>query len=257
MLPDRHFTYSGRFTDKPWSPSNFGGASGEMMTLRRALATSNNVVTARVITELVTPPQVAFYARRMGIQSPLQPVASLALGTSDVTLLEITAAYCTIAGGGRYFEPSFVSRIEDRRGNVLYERSPSPAREAISPETAYTVVDMLRDAVRYGTATRLLGAPFRLGEYDLAGKTGTTQNSADGWFILMHPELVTGTWVGFNDRRVSFRSRYWGQGSHNALLIAGTFFRQAVDYPDLLIGRVPFPGPSDYALDESTRRVKR
>src|SRR5690606_27225301 len=96
-LPDRPFTYTGPFTHRPWSPANFSGATGRMITLRHALATSNNLITARVITELITPPQVTFYARRMGIESPMTPVASLGLGTSEVTLLELTAAYVTLA----------------------------------------------------------------------------------------------------------------------------------------------------------------
>ncbi|WP_243664084.1 penicillin-binding transpeptidase domain-containing protein [Rhodothermus marinus] len=133
---------------------------------------------------------VAFYARRMGIKSPLEEVPSLALGTSNVTLLELVSAYVTLASGGLYYEPTVVTRIEDASGNVLYEARPVP-REAISEETAYTVVDMLRDVIRYGTGTRIRWQ-FGLTRYDFAGKTGTTQNSADGWFILMHPDLVTG-----------------------------------------------------------------
>lgn len=245
-LPDSPFTYRGPFTQRPWSPTNFGGASGGMVTLSRALATSNNVITARIITQLVTPPQVAFYARRMGVQSPLLPVASLGLGTSDVTLLEMTAAYSTLASGGNYNEPHFVQRIENRDGDVLYE-APASATEVLSRQTAYTVVEMLRGTVEYGTAVRLRGQ-FGLGAYDLAAKTGTTQNNADGWFVLMHPELVTGAWVGFNDRRLSFRSRYWGQGAHNALFLVGTFFRSAVDASETLISNVEFPGADEYGL---------
>jgi penicillin-binding protein 1A len=178
-------------------------------------------------------------------------VASLGLGTSEVTLLELTAAYATLANGGKYYRPTFVRRIEDREGNVLYEADSEPAREAISSRTAYTVVDMLRGAVEYGTAVRLRSAPFKLGPFDLAAKTGTTQGGADGWFVLMHPDLVTGAWVGFNDRRVTFRSRFWGQGAHNALLLAGTFFRKAVDDPDVLISRDPFPGAAEYGIGTS------
>lgn len=219
-----------------------------MITLRHALATSNNLITARVITELITPPQVTWYARRMGIESPMTPVASLGLGTSEVTLLELTSAYVTLAAGGKYYRPTFVTRIEDRDGNVLYEAEPGPAREVLPSRTAYTVVDMLRDAVRYGTAVRLRGQQFRLGAYDLAAKTGTTQGNADGWFMLMHPDLVTGVWVGFNDRRVTFRSRFWGQGAHNALFVAGAFFRKAVDDPNVIISRNGFPGADQLGI---------
>ncbi len=254
VLPDRPLTYTGPFTRDPWSPRNFGGTSGGMVSLQRALATSNNLITARVITELVTPSQVAFYARRMGIESPLTPVASLGLGTSDVTLLEMAAAYSTLANGGRYFEPTFVTRIEDVDGNVLFNAEPGPAREVLSSRTAYTVVDMLREAVEQGTAVRLRGPQFRLGAFDLAAKTGTTQDGADGWFMLMHPDLVTGSWVGFNDRRITFRSRFWGQGAHNALFLVGSFFRKAVDDPDVLISRDAFPGSDAYGLGAPTER---
>ncbi|MDX1739889.1 MAG: transglycosylase domain-containing protein, partial [Rhodothermales bacterium] len=197
-----------------WRPGNSGGdslGSGQMLTLREGLARSKNTITGRLVM-LVSPREVAFYARRMGIQSRLEEVPSIALGTSDVSLLELTGSYSTLASGGEYHEPTVVTRIEDRFGNVLYEAEPRP-QMAISQETAYVVVDMMRDVIRYGTGVRMRGQ-FGLGEFDLAGKTGTTQNNADGWFMAMHPELVVGAWVGFNDRRITFRSDWWGQGAH-------------------------------------------
>jgi penicillin-binding protein 1A len=245
MLPDSAFTYRDPQSGQVWRPGNVGGFSGEMMTLRQALAHSVNTVTARLVT-LIGPNLAAFYAQRMGIKSRLEEVPSLALGTSDVTLLELVSAFSTLANGGLYYEPTVVTRVEDRYGNVLYEAEPAP-REALAEETAYTVVDMLRGAVDYGTAQRIRWQ-YGLRGHDLAGKTGTTQNSADGWFVLMHPELVTGAWVGFNDRRITFRSSFWGQGAHNALYLVGDFFRRAVNSPDVQIGNERFPSPEDYGL---------
>jgi penicillin-binding protein 1A len=183
----------------------------------------------------------------MGIKSHLDEVMSLALGVSDVTLLEMTSAYSTLANGGLYHEPTVVTRIEDRFGNVLYEAAPVP-EEALSEETAYTVVDMLRGGVEYGTGIRVR-TQFGLGEYDLASKTGTTQNAADTWFMMMHPDLVTGAWVGFNDRRIAFRSNWWGQGAHTALLLVGDYFRRATKLPEGPISlNNRFPDPAEYGV---------
>ncbi|WP_457652803.1 penicillin-binding protein 1A [Rhodocaloribacter sp.] len=242
-LPDSTFEYVD-VAGNVWSPKNTGESTGRMTTLREGLAHSMNTITGRLMLE-VGPSEVAFFARRMGIKSELDEVPALALGTSDVTLLELTSAYCTLANGGLYNEPSVVTRIEDRNGNVLYENDTAP-REALSEETAYTMVDMMRGVIQEGTGVRIR-YQFGLGDYDLAGKTGTTQNSADGWFILMHPDLVTGAWVGFNDRRITFRTDWWGQGAHNALFLVGDFFKRATEAGDL-ISDERFPDPADYGL---------
>lgn len=249
-LPDSSFTYVDPYTGDVWQPGNSGDFTSEqMMTLADALAQSKNTVTARVITQLVNPSLVAFYARRMGIESPLEEVPALGLGTSDVTLLELTAAYNTLANGGLHYDPVFVTRIEDRFGNVLYEHNPTP-EEALSEETAYTVVNMLRGVIfrQGGTGVRVRHQ-YGLGNFDLAGKTGTTQNSADGWFMLMHPDLVTGAWVGFNDRRVTFRTNWWGQGAHNALHLVGTYFRSLAESDEIELSEERFPRPEEFGLD--------
>ncbi len=251
-LPDSSYTYHVPGTEQVWTPGNFGDeSSGAMMTLRDALAQSKNTVTARVITQLVNPSQVAFYARRMGIESPLDEVPALALGTSDVTLLEMTSAYGTLASGGLHYDPVMVMRIEDRFGNVLYEHQPSP-EEALSEETAYTVVDMMRGIVNSsaGTGSRIRWQYGIPDSYDLAAKTGTTQNAADGWFIMMHPELINGAWVGFNDSRVTFRSTFWGQGAHNALFLVGDYFRKLTQAEDEFVSAEKrFPRPEEFDLD--------
>ena len=226
-LPDSVRTYEIPASDTTWSPGNFGGASGQSYTLSQGLARSMNTVTAGLVAEMglsSAPGQIAEYARRMGISTPLQKVPSIALGTSDVRLLNMAQAYATLASGGIRREPIVVRRVEDRFGNVLWESTPR-ASEVLSERTAYTVVDMLRGAIDYGTAIRIR-TQFGLSDYDLAAKTGTTQEAADTWFMLMHPNLVTGAWVGFNDRRLTFRTNWWGQGSHSALFLVGDFYNR-------------------------------
>jgi len=231
-----------------WSPGNSGEEmSREYITLRQGLAQSKNTITARLILE-VGPPTVAFYARRMGITSPLNEVPALALGTSDVNLLELTSAYSTIANGGLLYEPTLIWRIEDRTGNVLYEADPTP-KEALSEATAYTMVDMLRAVVRSGTGIRM-NAQYQMHEFDLAGKTGTTQYSADNWFMLMHPDLVMGSWVGFNDPSFRFRTDEWGQGAHTALHLVGSFLKQATKEEETFISKeARFPAPGRFGAN--------
>jgi penicillin-binding protein 1A len=169
---------------------------------------------------------VAETAREMGVRrSDLAEVPSLALGTSSVTLLEMTSAYATLARGGVYQEPRFMRRIENRDGEVLRVFEPEGER-VLSEKVAAQVTEMMRGVVERGT-----GQAVRDGwgiRADVAGKTGTTQGGADGWFLLMHPELVAGAWAGFNDPRVAFRTGHWGQGGNNALRVAAHLFQQAL-----------------------------
>ena len=188
--------------------------------MTQALARSINTITARVALE-IGPSTIAQYARRMGVQSELQAVPSIALGTSNVTLLEMVTAYSTIANGGLRNEPQVITRVEDRLGNLLWAPRSAP-QEVLSERTAYTVADMMRGVIDFGTGQRIR-TQFGLGDYDLAAKTGTTQDGADGWFIMMHPDLVTGSWVGFNDQRITFRTNAWGQGGRNALFLVGDY----------------------------------
>ncbi|MEM6783016.1 MAG: transglycosylase domain-containing protein [Bacteroidota bacterium] len=230
---------------RQWCPR--GGGSGGYVSLARGLATSNNIIAARLTRE-IGPARVALYAQRMGVQSPIDAVPSVALGASDVNLLEMTAAYATLASGGIYHAPTFVSRITDRFGNTVAAFYPEDTgQEALSASSAYTVVDMMRGAIEYGTATRI-SSKFGLGAYDFAAKTGTTQESADGWFIMMHPEVVVGSWVGWNDRRVSFRSDWWGQGGHSALYLVGDFARRLsrASDPAVRLAKTRFREPAGY-----------
>jgi penicillin-binding protein 1A len=193
----------------------------------------------------VGPAKVARLARVMGIrQSTLEEVPSLALGTSPVTLKEMVAAYGSIANGGAYIEPVFVTRIEDRNGRVLEEFSPRTPERALSRGVAYILLDAMRGVIDRGTGVAIRSR-FGL-RADLAGKTGTTQDNADGWFILMHPQLVAGAWVGFNDSRVTL-SDYWGQGAHSALPIIGDVFTSALR-SRVIDARVRFEAPDDNGL---------
>lgn len=212
---------------KVWRPTDMSGTSGRQITMREGLIHSKNTITAQVMQD-VGLPSVIKLARNMGIrQSKLSPVPSLALGTSPVTLLEMVNTYSTIAAQGQYRKPVFVRRITDRDGKVIADFATVAPERALSQAASETLIDILRGVVNRGTGTAVR---YRFGvNGDVAGKTGTTQNNADGWFILMHPNLVAGAWVGFNDNRVTMRSNYWGQGGHNAILLVGDFFKSALD----------------------------
>jgi len=206
-----------------WRPSDLNPPSNQPMTMRQGLMYSKNTITAQVMQE-VGPKRVVDLATRMGVnQSRLEAVPALALGSSPVTMLEMATAYGAIANGGDYRQPVVVTRIADRHGKVLAEFEGIEQR-ALPARVAQELVDMLRAAVNQGTGTAIR-SQFGI-TADVAGKTGTTQNNTDGWFMLMHPKLVSGAWVGFNDARVTMRSSYWGQGAHNALYLVGDFFRQ-------------------------------
>ena len=196
-----------------WRPTDDGPPSGREISLRDALAYSKNTITAQLM-QSVGPARVAKLAQAMGVrQSKLEAVPSLALGTSPVTLFEMVNAYGTIANGGIYREPTLVTRIDNAQGEVLAEFAPANAEPALSAQADYTLLDAMRGVVDRGTGSAIRS---RYGiRADVAGKTGTTQDNADGWFILMHPQLVAGAWVGFNDGRVTLRSDYRGQGAHS------------------------------------------
>ncbi|MDB5800330.1 MAG: penicillin-binding protein [Rhodocyclales bacterium] len=228
-----------RFTDGTvWRPTDMTGPSGEPMSLRQGLIYSKNTITAQVMQD-VGIPSIVGLAQAMGVnQSKLDPVPSLALGTSPVTLMEMASSYATIANQGEYHKPVFIKSIADRDGRVLARFGNDPPTRAMSQNTALELIDMMRGVVNRGTGTAV---KTRFGIVaDIAGKTGTTQNNTDGWFILMHPDLVAGAWVGFNDARVTMRSNYWGQGGHNAILIVGDFFRGSMN-SKIIDAKATFP----------------
>ena len=234
---------------KTWTPTNSGGAAtGDTLTLRDGLAQSKNTITAQIMDE-IGPGSVAHLARKMGIQSPLHAVPSLALGTSEVSLLELVSAYGPLANKGQYHPPLFITRIEDRTGRPIVTFAPE-VREALSPHSAYDILSMMRAVIDEGTGRRIR-TQFGI-QGDVAGKTGTTQNNADGWFILLHPRLAVGAWVGFNDRQVTFRTNFWGQGGHNALYVVGDFFRRVL-HKEPSWPKAQFDIPSGYIPPDSLR----
>ncbi|MES2102084.1 MAG: transglycosylase domain-containing protein [Pseudomonadota bacterium] len=206
-----------------WQPTDGGGPSGEMMTMREGLVQSKNTITAQVMQE-VGAEAVASFAQAAGVRdSKLDPVPSLALGTSPVTLLEMGNAYATLAALGERRAPLLIAQIADRNGKVLDSFESQPER-VLDQAVIEKLVDVMRGVVQTGTGAAIRGEWGVKG--DLAGKTGTTQNNTDGWFMLISPKLVAGAWVGFNDPRVTIRSNYWGQGGHNALRLVGAFMQQ-------------------------------
>jgi penicillin-binding protein 1A len=217
-----------RFTDgTTWRPTDNSGTTGRRLTLRDGLVYSKNTITAQVVQDVGVTPVVKL-AQGLGVrQSKLAQVPSIALGTSPVTLLEMVSAYSSIATQGEYHRPVFVRRILDRNGNVVADFGSQQPERVLSQASAVTLIDMMRGVINRGTGTAIRN---RFGiTADVAGKTGTTQNNADGWFIMMHPNLVAGAWVGFNDNRVTMRSNYWGQGGHSAILLVGDFFKATLD----------------------------
>jgi len=239
-----------------WKPTDAGGPSYAPMTLRQGLMYSKNTITAQAM-QLVGPARVAALAKAAGVrQSKLEEVPSLALGTSPVTLKEMVAAYATIANDGRYIEPIIVTGVEDRVGRVLERFAAKPPEVAMPAAIAQTLVDVMRGVIDQGTGARIRGS-FGI-RADVAGKTGTTQNNTDAWFILMQPQLVAGAWVGFNDNRVTMASS-WGQGSQGALPIVGEVFRLAIKGKVIdgerqfaaprLAAPEPVPVPVDPALE--------
>jgi penicillin-binding protein 1A len=230
-----------------WRPSDGGGPSGATMSLRQGLMYSKNTITAQVM-QTVGPAHVATLAKSMGVrESKLEEVPSLALGTSPVTLKEMVSAYSTIANDGRYIEPVLFTQVEDRNGAVLEVFKPRKAETAMSVSVAQTLLDAMRGVIDRGTGT---GIRYRFGiQADVAGKTGTTQDNTDGWFILMHPQLVAGAWVGFNDNRVTMGDR-WGQGAQSALPMIGEFFQHALN-ARVVEQRIRFDAPQSQPAGNS------
>lgn len=229
--------------DRVWCPENSEGGhgNGEQMTIRQALARSVNSVTAQLL-QSVGIPNVVEFAHRVGIESKIDPVPSLCLGTSDVTLYEMIGAYSTFVNGGIYTKPFFLSRIEDKNGNVIENFIPE-SRQALNEETAYKIVYLLRGGVEERQGTSMgLGAEVRR-ENELGGKTGTTDNASDGWYIGITQNLVAGGWVGGDERSIHFPNWSFGQGSKTARPIWEQFMIKAFNDPKVKIERGPFRRP--------------
>lgn len=223
----------------PWSPVNSDGKYGGMLSLKKALAESVNSITAYLIKQF-GPQPVINIARKMGIEAPLDPYPAICLGTPDISVYEMVGAYSVFANKGVWTEPVFLTRIEDKNGVVLQEFYPQKV-EALSEETAYVTLNLLQGVVQYGTGVRLR---YKYGfSNPIAGKTGTTQNQSDGWFMGITPELVSGCWVGCEDRGVHFRSITLGQGANTALPIWANYMKKVYEDDSLNISQEGFEKP--------------
>lgn len=244
VLEDVRKTYQ-TFSDPPtWTPRNAEGKySGEKMTIRKAMAQSKNSITAQIIYE-VGPRNVIAKARMLGIESPLSPVLSLALGVSDVSVYEMVGAYSAFVNQGTWTKPYYITRIEDKYGNVIKNFVPE-RKEALSEEDAYIMLYMLRGTVEEegGTARGLARWDLLGDNNEIGAKTGTTQNYSDGWFIGVTKDLVAGVWVGGDDRAIHFPSIRWGQGARMAMPIWADFMTKVYTDTTLNYTRGPFPAP--------------
>ncbi len=241
-----------------WTPKNSDNDYGYNVTLKYGLANSLNTVTSWVMKQF-GPQRVIDMAQSMGIEAPLDPVPALALGVADISVYEMTGAFSTFANAGVWTKPIFITHIEDKNGNIIKQFIPE-SREAMSEETAYVMLNLLEGVVDWnynkdkGKSTGGTGIRLRLPKTKqrpyvglstqaIAGKTGTTQNNSDGWFIGITPDLVTGVWVGAEDRSVRFSTTYYGQGANSALPIWGYYMNKVYEDSNLTISRGDFERP--------------
>jgi len=257
-LPDALYCVEARRhgNDEAWCPKNSGDKYGQVRTLKNALANSVNTISARLM-DKVGPRPVINLVRKMGMTAEIPAVPSIALGTADISLFEMVGAYGTFANQGIYVKPSVVTRIEDKNGMVLFELVPETV-DVISEEAAYVTLNLMQGVTEAGSGARLrhaglektnyiyekivTGYPY-IFENPIAGKTGTTQNQSDGWFMGMVPNLVTGVWVGGEDRSIHFKEIGFGQGATMALPIWGIYMRSLYENPDLAISQEDFVAP--------------
>lgn len=223
-----------------WKPRNSGSDFiGEDITLKYALATSNNWISGHLI-KRYSPQSVIKIANKMGVESFMPEVYSIALGSADLSLYEMTGAFNTFSNHGVYVEPIFITRIEDKHGNIV-ERFIPEKEEAMSEQTAYLMIELLKGVVQYGTGIRLR---YTYGfQNPIAGKTGTTNNQSDGWFMGITPDLTTGVWVGAEDRAAHFRTITLGQGANMALPIWALYMQKIYADESLGISQGDFEKP--------------
>ncbi|WKV13481.1 penicillin-binding protein 1A [Marivirga harenae] len=231
-----------------WTPSNSDGKfSGETMTLRQAMARSLNSGTAYVMKK-IGPQTVVNYAQRLGIESPLDAVPSLCLGTSDVSIYELIGAYSTFVNEGFYTKPFYIERIEDKNGKILKQFVPKTG-EALSSETAYAMLHMLKGSTEISGGTALgLDRELRE-ENEIGAKTGTTQNYSDGWFVGVTKDIAAGAWVGGDDRSIHFRNIGLGQGARMAMPIWEKFMKKVYEDEELAVSKGEFKKPSTLSIE--------
>ncbi|HAB28972.1 MAG TPA: penicillin-binding protein, partial [Xanthomarina gelatinilytica] len=221
-----------------------------------------NTITARLM-DKVGPQPVVDLVKKLGVEAEIPVVPSIALGTADLSVYEMVAAYATFANKGVYTKPVMVTHIEDKNGTILYQFTPE-TRDVLSEEAAYVTVKLMEGVTEGGSGTRLrtkgadayradyreiiTGYPYEF-KNPIAGKTGTTQNQSDGWFMGMVPNLVTGVWVGAEDRAAHFRTITYGQGAAMALPIWGVYMKSCIEDKDLDIATSDFERPTELSIE--------
>lgn len=233
-----------------WCPNNSGGTmDGSMVTVRRGLQMSMNNITVAIMSKMGNsgPQNIAKFMRNMNIHlEDEEIVPAMSLGTMALSLFEMVGAQATFVNNGIFTEPSSILRIEDRNGNVIYSAD-QKSKEVLNENYAYAVLNMMEGVVNGGTGGSLRGGQSWGGiKYPTAGKTGTTQSNSDGWFMGLTPKLVTGVWVGGEDRTIRFRSMEWGQGARLALPIYGYYMQKAYQNEKLGLTTATFRRPARY-----------
>ncbi|TNJ47229.1 transglycosylase domain-containing protein [Tamlana fucoidanivorans] len=247
-----------------WCPKNSGGEDdyGGTRTLKNALANSVNTITARLI-DKVGPQTVADLVKKIGVTSEVLPVPAIALGVPEISVYEMVGAYSTFANKGVYTKPVMVTSIEDKNGTILYQFKPE-SKDVLSEEAAYVTVKLMEGVTQSGSGARLRGSgrdkyradyrevvtgyPYEFTN-PIAGKTGTTQNQSDGWFMGMVPNLVTGVWVGAEDRAAHFKTITYGQGASMALPIWGIYMKSCYADEALNISKADFEAPEELTIN--------
>lgn len=240
-----------------WEPRNSDQKYRGMMTLKRALANSVNIISAKLI-DKTGPEAVVELTHKLGVKSEIPVQPAIALGAVDITVEDMVAAYSTFANQGVYIKPQFISRIEDKNGAVIYEPVPE-THDVLNKDVAFAVIKLLEGVTEGGSGERLrtegggagdirwTGYPYMF-KNPIAGKTGTSQNQSDGWFIGMVPNLVTGVWVGCEDRSAHFKSITYGQGATAALPIWGYFMEKCYEDEALQISTDDFERPDGFNI---------
>ena len=250
-----------------WTPKNSSSEYRGMVTLKKALALSINTVSAKLI-DRVGPEAVIELTKKLGVKSEIPAQPSIALGAVEITVHDMVAAYATFANQGIYIKPEVITKIEDKNGNILYQTVPE-SHDVLNKDIAYAVVKLLEGVTETGSGLRLrtegggfgynrvTGYPYAL-RNPIAGKTGTTQNQSDGWFMGMVPNLVTGVWVGNEDRSAHFKSITFGQGATMALPIWGLYMKKCYADKNLNVSKEDFKRPPNLAIkvDCWTPKVK-
>lgn len=259
-LPNTPYTIpAGKYhLDEDWTPRNSGDDYGGLRSLKNALANSINVISANLI-DKTTPQNVVSMAKNLGVETDIIAVPSIALGTVDLSLYEMVGALNTFANKGMYVKPMMILRIEDKNGTILGEFTPE-TKEVLSESIAYTTINLMEGVTRYGSGVRLrtsgakypdnvaTGYPYQF-DNPIAGKTGTTQNQSDGWFMGLVPNLSTGVWVGAEDRSVHFVDLSRGQGASMALPIWALYMKRNYADPELNISKEAFEAPDNLTID--------